>query len=86
LQLKQKLKEYNKYYNDILSKPNINKILNIVLYLFSFIVPLCYLQRFLDNDTWFLLNSGRYIQNNGFTTIEPFSIHQLLFYFYTLLL
>ena len=76
LQLKQNLKEYNKYYNDILSKPNINKILNIGLYLFFFIVPLCYLQRFLDNDTWFLLNSGRYIQNNGFAIIEPFSIHQ----------
>lgn len=27
------------------------------------------------NDTWFLLNHGRYILNNGFPTIEPFTIH-----------
>lgn len=28
------------------------------------------------NDIWFLLNHGRYILNNGFPTIEPFTIHQ----------
>lgn len=27
------------------------------------------------NDTWFLLNHGRYILNNGFPSIEPFTIH-----------
>ena len=27
------------------------------------------------NDIWFLLNHGRYILNNGFPTIEPFTIH-----------
>lgn len=30
----------------------------------------------IDNDAWFLLNHGRYIFNNGFPTIEPFSMHQ----------
>lgn len=28
------------------------------------------------NDIWFLLNHGRYILNNGFPTVEPFTIHQ----------
>lgn len=27
------------------------------------------------NDIWFLLNHGRYILNNGFPIIEPFTIH-----------
>ena len=27
------------------------------------------------NDIWFLLNHGRYILNNGFPTIEPFTVH-----------
>lgn len=29
----------------------------------------------LDNDFWFLINTGKYILNNGFPTIEPFTIH-----------
>ena len=29
----------------------------------------------LDNDFWFLINTGKYILNNGFTIIEPFTIH-----------
>ena len=29
----------------------------------------------LDNDFWFLLNHGEYILNNGFPTVEPFTIH-----------
>ena len=30
----------------------------------------------LQNDTWFLLNSGRYVLENGFPATEPFTIHQ----------
>lgn len=29
----------------------------------------------LDNDFWFLINTGKYILNNGFPHIEPFTIH-----------
>lgn len=29
----------------------------------------------IDNDFWFLINTGRYILNNGFTIVEPFTIH-----------
>ena len=28
-----------------------------------------------NNDIWFILNFGRYILNNGFPTIDPFTIH-----------
>lgn len=28
------------------------------------------------NDIWFLLNHGKYVLNNGFPSIEPFTIHQ----------
>lgn len=30
---------------------------------------------YLDNDFWFLVNTGKYIVNHGFPTIEPFTIH-----------
>jgi len=30
----------------------------------------------LDNDIWFLLNSGRYVLQHGIPTIEPFTLHQ----------
>ena len=29
-----------------------------------------------DNDIWFLVNTGRYILNNGFPTIDQFTIHE----------
>ena len=28
------------------------------------------------NDIWFLLNHGKYVLNNGFPSIEPFTIHE----------
>lgn len=34
----------------------------------------------LDNDFWFLINTGKYILNNGFIHIEPFTIHDNLNY------
>jgi len=30
----------------------------------------------LDSDVWFILNNGRYICENGFPTINPFTIHE----------
>lgn len=29
-----------------------------------------------DNDFWFILNSGRYVMENGFPYTEPFSMHE----------
>lgn len=31
-----------------------------------------------NNDTWFLFNHGRYVLENGFPTIEPFTMHENL--------
>lgn len=43
---------------------------------FLLFVPCLLIIRVLDNDTWFLLNSGRYVMEYGIPHIEPFSIHQ----------
>ena len=29
----------------------------------------------IDNDAWFLLNHGRFVEQNGFPHVEPFTIH-----------
>ena len=76
MSLKQKLKNDINYYNNSLSKPKVTNVINIVMYFSLFIIPLLFIPRTLDGDSWFLLNSGRYIANNGFATIEPFLIHQ----------
>lgn len=50
-----------------------NDRLILILLLF---IPCLLIRKGLDNDTWFLLNSGRYVMNHGIPSIEPFSIHQ----------
>lgn len=47
-------------------------------FLFFFIPILVAISRvlFLDNDFWFLVNTGKYIVHHGFPTVEPFTIHQ----------
>lgn len=52
------------------------KILLILGMICIFISPIFFARKSVDNDIWFLLNSGRYILNYGFTAIEPFSIHE----------
>jgi len=60
----------------------INKILNwippkvLVILIFSIIILFISLYKFtIDNDFWFLINTGKYILNNGIPMIEPFTIH-----------
>lgn len=48
----------------------------IFLYFFVPIMIALFRAINLDNDFWFLNNTGKYIINNGFPTIEPFTIHQ----------
>lgn len=50
---------------------NDKRILCLLLFL-----PCLLIRRVLDNDTWFLLNSGRYVMEHGIPYIEPFSIHK----------
>ncbi|MBA4347370.1 MAG: hypothetical protein C0413_00755 [Clostridiales bacterium] len=49
-----------------------NKAILIVL----MFLPCLVVNLQLDNDIWFLLNSGRYVLQHGIPTIEPFSMHQ----------
>lgn len=46
------------------------KIYCLLLY-----IPCLFSDRILDNDIWFLLNSGRYVINKGVPFVEPFTIH-----------
>ena len=39
-------------------------------------VPLIFVGVCMDNDFWFIINHGRYILANGFTDIEPFTVHE----------
>ena len=58
-------------------KKNKTKISKKTLFLY-FNIPLLLVLAFRVNynDIWFLLNHGRYVLNNGFPLIEPFTIHE----------
>lgn len=50
---------------------------------FLFLIPIIYILTrtvTVDNDIWFILNSGRYVLNKGIPLIEPFTIHQNLLF------
>ena len=49
--------------------------LRIALMILLF-VPCLFLYASLDNDLWFLFNSGRYVLAHGIPVIEPFTMHQ----------
>ena len=61
---------------DFFSKIKISKWVILLLML---AVPLIYFSTCkltIDNDTYFLLNHGKYILEHGFPTIEPFTMHK----------
>ncbi|MBQ4031107.1 MAG: hypothetical protein II625_05065 [Bacilli bacterium] len=43
-------------------------------------VSICIVNRFQRNDTWFLLNCGRYVFGHGIPHVDPFTIHEGLNY------
>lgn len=46
---------------------------------FLLLIPAIYISKNyqrLDNDAWFILNTGRYILKHGFFYIDPFTIHE----------
>lgn len=47
-----------------------------LLFCSSIFIGLLFIPYTLDNDIWFLLNSGRYILIHGIPHMEPFTIHQ----------
>ncbi len=48
-----------------------NRLILLLAFLPCFLLAL-----HLNNDIWFLLNSGRYVLQHGIPTIEPFTLHQ----------
>lgn len=52
-----------------------SKLSSILFILLIASILLLFTTRF-DNDGWFLLNSGRYVENYGIPRTEPFTIHQ----------
>ena len=48
-------------------------LVGAILFIFSLLITFMFFK--LDNDFWFIVNTGKYIINNGFPTIEPFTIH-----------
>lgn len=54
----------------------LNNFVEKILPKFILIIPLIFIQHLLDNDFWFMANHGRYILENGFANIEPFTIHE----------
>ncbi len=60
---------------DFLQTERQEKRARVILSLLVFL-PCLVMVLALDNDLWFLLNSGRYVLENGIPTIEPFTLHQ----------
>lgn len=52
-----------------------NKLSSFIYAIFLILVVVLFTNRF-DNDGWFLLNSGRYVEQFGIPHVEPFTIHQ----------
>ena len=52
-----------------------NKMGALVYAFLMILVVVIFTNRF-DNDGWFLLNSGRYVEQFGIPHVEPFTIHQ----------
>ena len=58
-----------------LTLPQESKGVKAILILLIFL-PCLIVTLHLDNDIWFLLNSGRYVLQHGIPSVEPFTMHQ----------
>lgn len=56
------------------------KIFRILTIAAICIFPCIFMKYTMDTDTWFILNLGRYTLHNGFTTTDPFTMHNGLNY------
>ena len=65
---------------DNYKKWNPSKLATIVLLSFPFLLFM-FMDFKLNNDFWFLINTGKTIIKEGFITIEPFTIHSGLYFF-----
>jgi hypothetical protein len=49
---------------------------NVYMFLLFSLCPLLFYRPMLQTDTYWLINTGRYIVNHGFPHVEPFTMHQ----------
>lgn len=59
------------WYSDTARKKKLYFVMAMFL-----ILPILFIPAKVDNDTWFMLNHGRYLVEHGFTSIEPFTVHE----------
>lgn len=64
-----------KYQSNKLESDKWEKVINAFIIISILILPIMNLKLGLDTDTYFILNSGRFIENNGLYTNEPFTMH-----------
>lgn len=50
-----------------------------LLFVIAFVF-ICIANNTVDSDIWFLLNNGKYVINNGFPLVDPFTLHEGLNY------
>lgn len=58
-----------------IERNDVHKKDRILLFMIMLLPCILIINRKLDNDIWFLLNSGRYVIEHGIPHIEPFTIH-----------
>ena len=56
------------------------KKLSTIIIVLLLLIPTLMSKPF-DNDSWWLINTGEYIVENGVPTIEPFTIHENLTFY-----
>lgn len=57
-------------------------VLKAIIFIAVILSPIIFTKYLIDTDTYFILNIGRYTLNNGFTTIDPFTLHEGLSYIF----
>ncbi len=62
--------------NEILKNRNDIRRKDRPIFIAIIFLPVLLVWRDLTNDVWFLLNSGRYVVQQGIPVIEPFTLHQ----------
>jgi len=66
-------KKINKFLNNYSNFIPPKIFILLIFTVFTIFISLIFFR--IDNDFWFLINTGKHILNNGFPLIEPFTIH-----------
>lgn len=58
------------------------RLFKMIILLAVLLTPVLFMVKHIDTDTYFILNLGRYTLENGFTTTDPFTMHEGLNYIF----